>query len=166
MTSAKQAAIQAAKKIAQEPLEILKKASEQVGGTLPQAPSEETPSAEVLKTQVSPEEKAKIEVQGQRQVQALEVEIADIEREKMLTDLQGKIAAGEEVSLTNIPELTREQIEVLKAQQLAVSARKEAEAKAKPLEEPKTKHSRRLRIFGPKAQAEREKTHVEKPLPP
>ncbi|MBI4153677.1 hypothetical protein HY503_01645 [Candidatus Woesebacteria bacterium] len=36
----------------------------------------------------------------------------------------------------------------------------------KPLVEPSTKRSRRLFSFGPKAQAERQKTRVEKPLPP
>jgi hypothetical protein len=162
--SAKQIAQQMAKQMAREPLEIWKEGAEQIKGQETEEAQELSP--EIKRTQVSPEEKAKIEAQGQRQIQALEGEIADIEKQKIFNDLLRKIAAGEEVSLADIPELSREQIEVLKAQQLAVSARKEVKAESQPLEEPKTKRSRRFPGFGQKAQAEKQQTRVEKPLPP
>jgi hypothetical protein len=157
----RQMAQQIAKQIAQEPLEILKQAGEQVANTeAPKEPPEEK------KEQTPPELKKKIAVQDQRHLQAYEKEIEDIRREKIFADLQRRIAEGEEITLTDFPELSREQIEVLQAQQMAVSVRKEEAEKQKPLVEPSTKQSRDLFGRGQKAQAEKQKTHVERPLPP
>lgn len=80
----KQLAIDTAKRMAREPVEILKTASVQLRGG-----ERSAPAPEVGKTQAGePEQKqavdeAKLKVQGQRQVQALEKEIEDIRRLKL-----------------------------------------------------------------------------------
>ena len=59
------------------------------------------------------------------------------------------------------------EIEDIKAQK-EMAGQQEPQPKAepqKPLVEPSTKPSRKLFSFGPKAQAERQKTRVEKPIP-
>lgn len=137
--SAKNIAKQVAKQIAQEPLEVLKQVGRQVTST----ETGELPQTggQTRPTQEIPAgEVEKIKVQGQRQLAALEQELQDIlvqEKQKKLAKVQEDRRAGE------------------------ISKEEE-----KPLVEPSTKRSRRLFGFGPKAQAERQKTHVEKPLPP
>lgn len=71
---------------------------------------------------------------------------------------------------TRLIEALEKEIEDIKAQKklaeqkrLGVVPPPEA---PKPLVEPSTKRSRKLFSFGPKAQAERQRTRVEKPLPP
>lgn len=161
-----QIAQQIAKQVAQEPLEILKQAGKQISETENSTPDSAKEPPQEKKEEATPELKKKIAVQDQRNLQAYEKEIEDIRREKIFADLQRRIAEGEIVNLTDIPELTREQIEVLQAQQAAVSSRKEEVEKQKPLIEPTTKQSRDLFGRGQKAQAEKQKTHVERPLPP
>lgn len=136
--SAKQIAQQIAKQMAQEPIEILKKGAEQIRG---QETSESPPpSPEVERTNVSPEEKAKIQARGQRQIQALETEIREIQNAKKQK------------------EQARQQQELMQ---------QEAKAKEeKPLPVIASKHSRRFAGFGQKAQVEKQQTRVEKPLPP
>ena len=158
-----QIAQQIAKQMAQEPLEILKQAGKQVTGTESLPPKENQPPK---KEEVTPQLKEKIEIQGERQIQALQKELQDMKGQEIFADLQRRIAEGEEVSLTDISGLTREQIEVLQAQQVAERARKEEAAKQKPLKEPVSKPSRNFVPRGQKAQAEKQKTHVERPLPP
>lgn len=66
-------------------------------------------------------------------------------------------------------EALEKEIEDIKAQKKMAQQAGEAQAKVeppKPLVEPSTKRSRKLFSFGPKAQAERQKTRVEKPLQP
>jgi glutathione peroxidase-family protein len=160
-----QIAQQVAKQIAEEPFEILKQAGKQVSGTEPQEESSTRGPLEEKK-EVTPQLKEKIKVQGERQLQALQKEVEDIKEQKIFANLQKRIAEGEEVPLDDYPELSREEKEVLKAQMLAVLARKKKVAEEKPLVEPAVKPSRKLFDFGPKTQAERQKTHVERPLPP
>ncbi len=161
-----QIAQQIAKQMAQEPLEILKQAGKQVSGAETSTSDSAQQLPEEKKEEATPELKKKIAVQDQRHLQAYEKEIEDIRREKIFADLQRRITEGEEINLTDFSELTREQIEVLQAQQAAVSARKEEMEKQKPLVEPVSKRSRNLFGGGQKAQAEKQKTHVERPLPP
>ena len=134
--TAKQVAKQIARQMAREPLEILKQGAEQIKGQEPSESSE--PSPEVLRTSVSPEEKAKIQSRGQRQIQALETEIREIQTAK------------------------KQKEQAQKQQELM-----QAEAKTEtPLPVVNSKPSRRFAGFGRKAQAEKQQTRVEKPLPP
>lgn len=134
--SAKQIAIQAAKQMAKEPLEVVKQAGEQVKGqTLPVG---ESPSQEAINANITPEEKAKIQVQGQRQIQALETEIKEIriaKEQKELVEKQQELAQTEVKTETPVPVIA-------------------------------SKRSRRFGGFGQKANAEKQQTRVEKPLPP
>ena len=134
--SAKSLAGQAAKQIAQEPLEILKQAGKQLAGE-GQKPMEVAPPTVETRVflGVPPEEKKRIQTRDTRLLQALEEEIKDIRKQKEMEE--------------------QKRIEQL-APQVA----------PKPLVEPSTKRSRKLFSFGPKAQAERQKTRVERPLPP
>ena len=136
--SAKNLAKQVARQIAREPLEVLKTAGQQVSGTERVAPPQSAgiPSPK----EFSPQEKAKIEVQGQRQLAALEQEIRDIQKRK-----QQEVA-----------------FKVQQEQAIAI----QAQAEKKELPKVPSKPSRRLFGFGQKAQAEKQKTRVEKPLPP
>ncbi len=136
--TAKNLAKQVAKQIAQEPTEILRQAKEEVFGeeNISEPAAEKTPG----QPQVTEGEKAKIMAQGQRQLQALENELKEIRGEKE----QGKVAA---------------------AQQEQAAKVQEAEVQ-KPVVEPVTKQGRRMAgAPGPKTQAQRQQTHVEKILP-
>lgn len=128
----KNIAKQAAKQIVQEPLEILKKAGEQVVG----APSvENKPQQSQIEKPVTPQEVQKKHAKARSLYTALENELKEIrarEAQKKQLEQQPQPAKPQE----------------------------------KPLVEPPTKRSRRLFGFGQKAQAEKQKTRVEKPLPP
>ena len=137
--SAKNLAKQVAKQMAREPLEILKTAGRQVEGAEKIVQPQGPPGAP-LTQEFSPQEKAKIEAQGQRQLAALEAEIKDIQRRK------------QEEEMAKVQE---EQALITQAQ----------EEKKEPPKVP-SKPSRRLFGIGQKAQAEKQKTRVEKPLPP
>ena len=127
----KKAIKQVARQIAQEPLEILRQAGNQVA-PLP------TPEAPRVSPGVLPlEEKKRIQARDTRLIQALEEEIKDIRKQKEMEE--AKRIQEEE------PQKPEEQ---------------------KPLPSVPTKPSRRLFAFGAKAQAEKQKTRVEKPLPP
>lgn len=132
----KNLAKQAVKQIAQEPFEILKQAGKQVIG------------GETLKPP-TPQEGP--QTQGPRGVSP---------------ELREKIKKKD----TRLIEALEKEIEDIKVQKkLAEQKRLEAAQPPeapKPLVEPSTKRSRKLFSFGPKAQAERQKTRVEKPLPP
>lgn len=161
---------QAAWQMAQEPLEVLKTARSQIGGReygspepeINTAPPAGEPDTEVRKLQE--EEKTRTSSNLQR----LESELLEIRRERILGQLQQKIAQGEEVYLENFPELSIEQSQVLRAEMEAVRLRKQQEelGRGKTLFEPATKRPRGLLFGGPKLQAERQRTKVEKPIPP
>jgi len=136
--SAKSLAQQVARQMAREPLEVLKEAGQQVAGT-EELISQET--AVPKETGILPEEKARIESQGARQLAALEEELKDIRIEKGRKELIQK--------------------EEERAQAIAQENQKNEALPAIP-----AKRSRRMFGFGQKAQAEKQKTRIEKPLPP
>lgn len=140
---AKSLAQQVARNMAQEPLEILKQAGQQVSGV--ESARQPQVEAEIQKQGFDDEisrHRAKIEMQSRRQLLALENELRDIKDQK-------------------------KQERLLAAQREAQAAEAERlKEKQKPLPKIATKPSRRLFGFGPKAQAEKQKTRVEKPLPP
>lgn len=163
--STKQLAQDAVKRIAAEPWEILKEAKRQtVEESQSNQPSELQPEAKVNET-VRIQQKDK--QLSSRQMEALNRELADIGRDKLLKQLQEKIASGEIVYLEQYPQLSVEQKQVLQAQIEAMKARQDQQlASQKSLVEPGFKKGRRLFGFGQKTAVERQKTHVERPLPP
>jgi hypothetical protein len=157
---------QVAKQMAAEPWEILKEARRQVikKEDLPEQPAAEKPQSPLSETGRLKEKDKQLSA---RQMEALNREMADIVKDKLLGQLQEKIAAGEEVFLEEYPQLSAEQKQVLQAQIEAVRARQvQTTASEKPLVQPASKKGRRLFNFGQKTQVERQKTHVERPLPP
>lgn len=137
--SAKNLAKQIAKQIAREPLEVLKAAGSQVGGT-ERVPTPQTAPVVPASKEPTPQDKAKIEAQGQRQLAALESEIRDIQSKQ------------------------QQEAAVKIQQEQAIAA--QAQEEKKELPNIPSKPSRRLFGIGQKAQAEKQKTRVEKPLPP
>lgn len=165
--SAKATAQKIAKQIAQEPLEILKTAKEQVTG---EEISETLEKPTSQQEEIKPDDensKLKQEVQSQRLLSALDRELKDITREKLFKDLQQKIGNGEEVYLEDQDELSIEQKQVLKAQIEAMEKQKEysQQVEAKPSLFGSSKPSRRFGA-GQKQTAEKQTTRVEKPVPP
>lgn len=167
--TAQNVARQVARQMAQEPLEVLKSARGQLSG------EQMAYYQERLKKEATEEKKEtqgdgfaqKEKTQSSRAIEALERELEDIRRDKLIKELQRKIAAGEAVYLENYSELTPEQKQVLMAQMEAVKAQKaQSETQKAPLTEPKTKTKRGSWLFGGKSQAEKQQTRVEKPLPP
>ena len=157
-----------AQQVAQEPLEILKSAGQQISGAENPEPGQNILPEETEELAKPPEEqelKEKLEIQGQRRLEALQREIQEIQNQKLVSYLQAKIAAGETIYLTDYPQLSSEEKQVLTAQMLAVKGRESAqEAASKPLVEPSTKPDRKFagEVLGAKRQRER----VERPLPP
>lgn len=127
---------QVARQVAQEPFEILKQAGKQVVG------------GETLKYQ-APQEVPQTQGPG-----------------VAIPELKEKIKEKD----TRLIEALEKEIEDIKAQKKLEEQKRLEEAQApeakKPLVEPSTKRSRKLFSFGAKTQAERQKTRVEKPLPP
>ena len=138
--SAKNLAKQIARQMAREPLEVLKTAGHQVGGAETGGPPQASPGASSPK-EPSVQDKARIEAQGQRQLAALQAEIKEIQRRK-------------------------QQEEIAKKQEEKALIAQQAQGQKKELPTVPSKRSRRFFGFGQKAQAERQKTRVEKPLPP
>jgi serine phosphatase RsbU (regulator of sigma subunit) len=139
--TAQQIAQKIAKQVAQEPIEILKQAGEQVAGTQEQGEgqTQDVPPQEG-QTPVPASEvqlKQKLQVQGQRQLQALETEIKEIRQKK-------------------------EQKEIAEEQEEAVQKQQEEQTG----EAPPQVSSKPSRRFGQKQAAQKEATRVEKPLPP
>ncbi|MBI4157582.1 hypothetical protein HY502_01930 [Candidatus Woesebacteria bacterium] len=172
ITSAKKQAQNLSKKIArqmvQEPLEVLKSARGQLSGEQINYYQERIAKEAEQKSDGTNKQDlaSKDKVQSSRALQALERELQDIRVDRLFKELQRKIAEGEEVYLEDIPELTPEQKQVLLAQKEAVKAQKEQMSQGKPLAEPKTRTKRGSWMFGGKSQAQKQQTHVEKPLPP
>lgn len=159
-----------ARQVAQEPLEILKSAAGQLSGEQMAYYEEKfkQEGQEGEKDNKTEELKGKDKAQSSRTLQALEREIKDIRLDKLIKELQRKVASGEEVSLENFSELTLEQRQVLKAQMEAVKVQRQQQIaqEGQALAEPKSKRARGSWLFGGKSQAEKQKTRVEKPLPP
>ena len=137
--SAKNLAKQVARQMAREPLEVLRAAGTQVGGGERMPPTPTAPGVSSPK-EPSPQDKAKIEAQGQRQLAALEAEIRDIQKSQ------------------------QQEVAIKIQQEQAALAQSQAQEKEPP--KIPSKPSRRLFGIGQKAQAEKQKTRVEKPLPP
>lgn len=167
--SAKTLAQQIAKQIAREPLEVLKNAGQQVTGV---EPSE---SGENSSQNLNHEDQAKInhhenelhdKAKSSRRMEALNQELKDIRRQDLFKDLQNKIAQGIEVPVADFPELSMEQKQVLMAQMEAVRAQESRILKQESgVVEPHSKRGRRFG-HGQKAEAEKQQTRVEKPVPP
>ncbi|MDP1710248.1 MAG: hypothetical protein Q8L28_01400 [bacterium] len=162
--SAKSLAQQIAKQMAQEPLEIIKSVGDQLSnrqevrpldkGNLPERDQrKEVNDADVLNDKLK----------STRMVEALNREISDIQKQDLFSDLQRRIADGEEVPLEDFAELTFEQRDVLKAQMEAIKVQKENA----PVESVSLfGSSKPNRKMGQKQQAQKEQTRVEKPVPP
>ena len=151
-----------AKQLAQEPLEILKTAREQVVGNR----SEESGIREEPK---APDFQSKLQdkIKSSRRMEAYQRELTDIRKEELFKDLQRRIAQGEEIPLENYPELTMEQKQVLNAQKEAVKNRNEKSGmRNAELREPAPRKSRRLFNFGKKREVKRQQTRVESIVPP
>ena len=152
-----------AKQLAQEPLEILKTAREQVVGNR----SEESRIREEPK---APDFQSKLQdkIKSSRKMEAFQRELADIRKGELFKDLQRRIAQGEEISLQDYPELSLEQKQVLKAQMEAVKAQmlNAKNTNDKLLQEPAAKKGRRLFNFGKKQEVKRQQTRVENVVPP
>jgi hypothetical protein len=167
--SARDLAQKIAKQMAREPLEVLKNAENQVTGQEELEPRENPNQnsdnqAKIAEHQRQLQDKMK----SGRRMEALEAELKDIRKQDLFKDLQNKIAQGLEVPLEDYPELSMEQKQVLKAQMEAVKFQKQQAAYAQSQEGFKSPVSKKGRRFGEtrKEEAQREQTHVEKPVPP
>ena len=102
-------------------------------------------------------------------MEALKREIEDIHKQDLFSDLQKRVSAGEEIPLENYSELTLDQKQVLKAQMEAVKFQKQqaeyAEVQGTGKLFGSAKKGRRFGS-GQKQEAEKQQTHVEKPVPP
>ena len=151
-------------------MEVLKTAAEQTTGveasskTEGQAPES---SGEKLK-QNEEQQKIQDKMKSGRRMEALERELSDIRKQDLFKDIQGRIAGGEEVPLEEYAELSMEQKQVLKAQMEAVKFQKQQAAYNQSQEGFKMPGSKKSRKMGSsqKQEAEKQTTHVEKPVPP
>lgn len=157
------------KQIAQEPLEILKTAGEQVSGEAEASAAEipqDTENSSDQNKLLTHQRKLQDEMKSGRRMEALNRELEDIQKQDLFSGLQRRIAEGEQIPLEDYGELSMEQKQVLKAQMEAVRVqRAKVEYTGDRLIEPTAKRGRR---FGPsrKQEVERQQTHVEKPVPP
>lgn len=169
--SAKSLAQQIAKQIAQEPLEVLKTAREQVSGeeesrenSNPQKSSGED-QGKLLHHQQEIQDKIK----SGRRMEAFQRELDDIRKQDLFKDLQRRISEGEEIPLEDYGELSIEQKQVLKAQMEAVAFQKKqaeyAESQGSGSLFGSAKRGRKLGS-SQKQEAEKQQTRVEKPVPP
>lgn len=167
--SAKQLAQDIVKKGLSESQEILKEAKKQILSTESVEPSKKPAISKreglVSTSKTSLPNPNELKQKDLRLLQALEQETKEIQKGKLLDDLQRKIARGEEIYLENIPELSLEEKQVLKAQMEAVQKRQQQDAANRSgLSEPQAKKGRNF--FGGKKVAEKQTTRVERPLPP
>ena len=172
--SARDLAQKIAKQMAEEPLEVLKKAESQVTGIETQKPQGDLPQnqnsetqAKIIQHQNELQDKAK----SGRRMEALNQELNDIHKQDLFKDLQDKVAQGIEVPLADYPEISMEQKQVLKAQMEAVKYQKQQAAYKESQTKVRFSSSKPSRRFGSrqrgqKAEAERQQTRVEKPVPP
>lgn len=169
--SAKSLAQQIARQMAQEPLEVLKTASSQVTGEEMQRSPENQSASQTPEDQTKllhHQQEIQDKMKSTRRMEALERELGDIHKQDLFKDLQGRISKGEEIPLEDYSELSMEQKQVLKAQMEAVKFQKQQAAYQESQAGGKlfgsAKKGRNMR--GQKAEAERQQTRVEKPVPP
>jgi hypothetical protein len=161
-----------AKQMAQEPLEILKNASEQVTG-------QEAPRSQ--ESQSSPsgnqDQQKLIEHQNElhdkmktgRRMEAFQRELDDIRKQNLFKELQAKISEGLVIPLEDYSDLSMEQKQVLKAQMEAVKFQKQqAEYAATEGGGALFGSAKKSRKMGgsQKQEAEKQQQRVEKPVPP
>ena len=143
--TAKNLAKQIARQAVREPIEILKSAGTQVAGqenTPSVRPTQEGQTTSSGPTETSSRDKAKVQAQSQRMLQALETELADIKK-------------------------TNEHEKMVEVQQQQVEEQKKKEEAAKnPSLSITSKPSRRIGALGQKQAAQKQTTRVEKPIPP
>ena len=159
--SAKTLAQQIAKQMAQEPLEILKDVKEQVSSS--EQPHESPQNSDEQKKQIETQNHLNDQLKSSHRLEALQREIEDIRKQDIFKDLQRRISEGEEITLDEYPELSVDQKQVLIAQMEAVRKQKYA---TQNISEVPSIHSKPSRRFGAgqKQQAQKEQTHVEKPV--
>jgi hypothetical protein len=165
--SARDLAQKIARQIAQEPLEVLKTAGEQVAG--PEiSPQNENSNSVNQQKHSEDQQKLQDNMRATRRMEALNTELKDIQKQDLFKDLQGRIAQGEEIPLEDYPELSMEQRQVLKAQMEAVKSQQKQRAYAEGVNNVPAVHSKPSRRFGAgqKQEAEKQQTRVEKPVPP
>lgn len=162
-----------AKQIAEEPGELLKNAENQIAGEEMLAARENPQSGQKSDAQAKNREH-QMEVQDKlkagRRMEAYQRELDDMRKQDLFKDLQNKIAQGVEVPLENYAELSVEQKQVLNAQMEAVKFQKQQAKYNEQQGGLPSVISKPSRRFGAgksqKAEAEREQTRVEKPVPP
>ena len=135
---------QVAKQVAQEPLEVIKTGTQQITGM--EKASSKPVQSQVPQTQPAPTP-VDIEVLKQEDQARSRQLHENLERE--IKEIRQK----------------QEQKKIMQAQAQAQAA-VTTEQQIKPLEQPAPKRSRKLFSFGRKADAERKKTRIERPLPP
>ncbi len=165
--SAQSLAQKIAQQMAREPIEVLKDIKEQTTGDT-FGPPEKSDQNQPTSGQTTSAEQGKIidKQKSTRLIEALNRELADIHKQKIFNELQRRIAEGEEIPLNEYPELSMEQKQVLLAQMEAV--KKQRAVRATDFSDVPAVHSKPSRRFGAgqKSQAQKEQTHVEKPVPP
>jgi len=165
--SARDLAQKIARRLSQEPLEVLKTARDQVT-SLETSHSNPQPNQinENQPKNVENQQKLQDKMKSGRRMEALNRELSDIHKQDLFKNLQGKISQGIEVPLEDYPELSMDQKQVLKAQTEAVKNQMINEQMTNDkLIIPTSKRGRR---FGQtqKQEAEKQQTRVEKPVPP
>jgi len=163
-----------AKQMAQEPLEIAKNVGTQIAGTETQKPQENLTQSQTTENNASSLQElnsTQDKIKSGRRMEALEQEIKDIHRQELFGDLQSRISQGEEIPLPDYSELSMEQKQVLKAQMEAVKYQKKQVAINQsqggvPVTSSKPGRRMGAGLRGRKAEAEKQQTRVEKPLPP
>ena len=171
--SARDLAQKIARQMAQEPLELLKTARDQVTApeTTPQSPRPGQNNENQNNAQID-QQKVQDKMKSSRRMEALDQELKDIHKQDTFKDLQAKISQGVEVPLEDYPELFMEQKQVLKAQMEAVKYQKQQAAYNESqgdVQMAVAKPGRRIgagQHRGQKAEAEKQQTRVEKPVPP
>lgn len=166
----KQNAKKIAQQIANEPLELLKRAQTQIAPeqntNVGQNPRQETDNQGASKEEQ--EYKKNLAERDGQKLLALENELLDIRRKRIFDELTRRIQSGEDVSIEEFSELSFEQREVLKAQLEAMQKQKtnSQNQNSGGLVEPAAKKGRRMTGFGQKQAAQKQTTRVEKPVPP
>lgn len=158
---------QIAKQMAREPLEILNDVKEQATGEeTSERPDSGLDSSNDQKKLAEQQGKLNDQLKSGRRMEALQREIEDIRKQDKFSDLQKRISEGEEISLEEYPELSMEQKQVLNAQMEAVKVQStKYSVQSEGLKVPGSKKGRRFGQ-GQKQEAEKQQTHVEKPVPP
>ncbi len=167
--SAKNLAQQIAKQMAREPLEILKDAKEQTAGdSLNASEKPRENQADDQKKIIGEQGQITDQLKSGRRMEALNRELEDIRKQKIFSELQRRISAGEEIALEEYPELSTEQKQVLNAQMEAYQNQKLNSEKQNENVGVPGIHSKPSRRFGAgqKQEAEKLQTRVEKPVPP